>query len=153
MTSQQQEAVFREWVAEHQGVLTRAARAFAEAQDRDDLLQEMLLALWHAIPAFREASSPRTYVYRIAHNTALTWLRARLRRPLQVELEAAAEPAVSADDHHVALHAAIRRLPDLDRTLVLLHLDGLSYQEMAAVLGLSESNVGTRLTRARSRPN
>lgn len=148
------EATFREWIRVHQGILIHIARVYADGSDRDDLLQEMLLAVWHAVPTFRADASEATFIYRIAQNTAFTWHR-RLTRQLKTESlrpeHDRAAPTPDGIDHCEALYRAIRGLPEADRTLALMYLDEMSYREMAEVLGISESNVGVRLHRIRKR--
>ena len=144
---------FQAWMSEHVGVLHRIARAFAAGADQHDLLQELMMAVWRAEPAFRGESAPATFIFRVAHNRALTWRRGEARRRwrdsqyqrLHVEESASADPLLDR------LYAAIRQLEPLDRSLVLLSLEGQSYAEIAALHGLSETNVGARLTRARKR--
>jgi RNA polymerase sigma factor (sigma-70 family) len=144
---------FEAWLVEHGAILERTARGFAAAADRDDLSQELLLAVWKAVPAFRAGARVSTFLYRVAHNAALTWSRGRRRRGAReapLELAAVLPAAPSSDEERLArLYAAIQTLPPLDRSLVLLSLDDLSYAEMATLHGLTPSNVGARLTRAR----
>ncbi len=149
---------FEEWHRAHGAVLHHVANGFATGADRDDLMQDLLLALWRAVPAFRAGAKPSTFIYRVAHNAALTWKRGRTNYRKRVEgfaasplLERQAEPETSSRDGEALelIYAAIRRLPPLDRSLILLHLDGVAYAEMAAIHDLSESNVGARLTRLR----
>jgi len=148
---------FDRWMAEYLPVLHHVARAFATGADRDDLLQEMMLSLWKAVPYYRGNSKPSTFIYKVSHNTALTWVRTEKRRRVSTaDLEDFhALPAPSVDpataDQLEMLYAAIRRLPELDRSLILLQLDGLGYEEMAGIHGLSISNVGVRLNRIRTR--
>lgn len=160
MTTQEQHACFDRWMADHPGILHRVANAFAEGADRSDLLQELMLAVWKAIPAFRGEAQASTYMYRVAHHAALSWKRGRTTYRKQVDrFEAlAADDAVSgrpsaAGDQEVLrlLYAEIRQLPPLDRSLILLHFDEVPYAEIAAVLGLSETNVGARLSRTKQR--
>lgn len=154
MENGKREALFRQWAERHRGILVHVARGFANDADRDDLLQEMLLAVWHAIPAFRGDAAPSTFIYRVAQNTALTWRRRRQRHPAGEEFDEAAHaapPFSPKAERTEALYRAIRKLPALDRSLVLLYLDGKSYREMADILGLSESNIGVRLNRLRQR--
>ncbi len=118
----------------------------------------MWLALWKALATFREESSLRTYVFRVAHNVAIKHVRRDARNREDEEL-----PASLADEgpgvgetldrarRRSRLVAAIRQLPDPDRQLAMLHLEGLSNTEVAEVTGLSSSNVGTRLHRVRQR--
>jgi RNA polymerase sigma-70 factor (ECF subfamily) len=144
---------FQIWIREHIGVFHRIARAFATGADQHDLLQELLISVWRAAPAFRGDSAPATFIFRVAHNRALTWRRGQTRRRrrdteyqrLHVEEESGEDPLLDR------LYAAIRQLKPLDRSLVLLSLEGQSYAEIAALHGLSESNVGARLTRVRQK--
>ena len=144
---------FQIWVIEHIGVFHRIARAIAPGADQHDLLQELLLSVWRAAPAFRGDSAPATFIFRVAHNRALTWRRGETRRRrrdteyqrLHVEEESGDDPLLDR------LYSAIRQLEPLDRSLVLLSLEGQSYGEIAALHGLSETNVGARLTRVRKK--
>jgi len=156
MDRTQQHQCFERWMADHIAILFRVVNGFAEGDDRHDLLQEIMLAVWKAIPSFRGQAQPTTFIYRVSHNAALTWRRKRqnyAKRVQQYEqsgaMNAALDHAQPMDERLEQLYAAIRRLPEVDRSLVLLALDGLSYQEMAAIHGISESNVGARLTRIR----
>ena len=142
---------FNAWVSVHLGVLHRIARAFATGVDRQDLLQELLLTVWRAAPYFRGESAETTFIYRVAHNRALTWRRGEnQRRKRQSDYERLyVEEAAAEDPLLNRLYDAVRQLPPLDRSLLLLSLYDQSYAEIAAIHGLSENNVGVRLTRAR----
>lgn len=144
---------FQNWVSEHVSVLHRVARAFATGADQQDLLQEMLIAVWRAAPAFRGDSAPSTFIFRVAHNCALTWRRGEARRRLRAaDYQRLHVEDVSGEDPLLEqLYAAIRQLEPLDRSLVLLSLEGQGYAEIAALHGLSETNVGARLSRARQK--
>lgn len=152
---QQREKLFRLWVSEHERILLHVASGFADGADRDDLLQEILLGLWQALPAFRGDAKPATFIYRVAQNVALTRWRRNARQPVPQSLDdIAAEPAAPEParyERSEQLYAAIRRLPATDSALLLMHLDDCSYRVIADALGISESNVGVRLTRLRHR--
>lgn len=145
---------FEGWLSEHAAILHHVANGFAEGADRKDLMQELLLALWKAVPSFRNDARPSTFIYRVSHNTALTWKRTqrnyrnRLER-FQAEPDNNAPAASSAREEALLeqLYAEIRRLPPVDRSLALLMLDGLSHDEMAAIHGLTANNVGVRIHR------
>lgn len=153
-----QEQQFREWMRAHLGILAHIARAFAAPADQHDLLQELMLAVWKAVPAFRGEASAVTFIHRVAHNRALTWRRREnwlFRRARQGEADLALLMPGTEDKAEQArldrLYAAIRLLPPIDRSLMLLSLEGLSYADMATIHGLTPTNVGARLTRARQR--
>ncbi len=136
----------------HQGVIHRIASAYATGGvDRQDLFQEIVYQLWRSYPNYRREASPITWVYRVSLNTALTAARGRARRPRLVPLEAAPEPAAppaqAPDPEAAALRRAIARLDDIERALLMCYLEDLSYARIGEILGISESNVGVRLTR------
>ena len=125
-------------------------------QAREDLLQEIRLALWTALPKFRGDCSLRTFVYRIAHNRAMTHLWRRKVQPVTEEeppdvTDPKANPERSAiqNANHAKLMAAIRKLPLPFRQVITMTLEELPQSEIAAVLGISENNVAVRLNRAR----
>ncbi len=163
MTTNQQNTLFDAWLAQYAPVLHHVANGFAEGADRHDLMQELMVAVWRAVPAFRGGAQPSTFIYRVAHNTALTWRRTQKnyrQRVDRFEATTAIEPTVSAlgavaetRDREALeyIYSAIRQLPPLDRSLILLHLDGLAYADIAEIHGLSESNVGVRLTRIKEK--
>ena len=148
---------------EYQPAIHRLAAAYVETSaDREDLFQEIATALWQAIPSYRRESSERTWLYRIAHNTAIT-AAAKLRRRGRAEsaLDSAADPMPSSarpvdeqmirNERRDLMIQAVRTLSPLDRQLILLHLEGLSNDEIHEVCGLSEGAVATRLSRIRDR--
>jgi RNA polymerase sigma-70 factor (ECF subfamily) len=154
------EVRFKVWVGKHAGAVLKVARAYAHtAEDCQDLVQEILLHVWRSLPRFEGRSSEITWFYRIALNTALGWRRdeqRRLRNHIAgIEIESVvaenADGAQHATNREIVerLYAAIHQLPKTDAALVLLYLDELSYREMAEVLGISESNVGVKLNRAK----
>ena len=126
---------------------------------REELVQEIALAVWQALPHFRAECSERTFIYRIAHNRGLThaYQRESAHSALD-ELPAALEPVdpspppeeeVAMARQRNSLGAAVQRLPLAYRETVMLMLEDLSHAEIAEILGISESNVAVRLNRAR----
>jgi len=138
--------------------LDRLAAAYeADPAERDDLLQDISFAVWRALPAFRGECSERTFVYRIAHNRGLTHrARRRLRATEPLEsVEVVADPGADPEQTTIRnltrerLQAAVRRLPDGARQVVILSLSGLGAAEIGEVLGITENNAAVRLSRAR----
>ena len=149
------EARFERLLTENRASLSRLAFSYTNtAADREDLLQDIALALWHALPGFRGECSDRTFLYRIAQNRALSALARRgAERPAIDDMPADPAPlvetAIARQEESTHLADAVRRLPLPYRQVVVLMLEGLEYGEIAEVLGISESNVGVRLNRAR----
>ncbi len=128
----------------------------ADDASRQDLYQDILVAIWESLSGFRGDSSLRTYVYRIAHNRGLSYRTYESRRqhtPLDsvVVVAAGSDPTEKAEGarRRDVLHAAIRELSPALRQAIMLHLDDLSNSEIAQIMDISEGNVAVRLTRAR----
>jgi len=160
MNNPEREAIFRRWFDQHLGLMLKVVRGCtATPQDQDDLLQDILLQLWSSIPAFRQEAKETTWIYRVAFNTAMAWRRGERRRREGHESLVRFDFAPQVQPSHVEplpaqeiverLYGAIRELPKVDASLALMQLDGLSYQEMAEVLGISENYIGVKLTRIR----
>lgn len=150
----QPEQLFAEVQREHLGLIARTAHAFApERTDREELFQDILVALWQSLPQFTHRSRLSTYVYRVALNCALNWKRSRRRYRQKLEHYTALLPDLdsgpeSRDRERLRwLYARIHALPPVDRTLILLSLDRIPYGEIAEITGLTESNIGVRLHR------
>jgi len=151
------DTLFAEAMSQHMGILLKTVFAFSEQDDRDDLLQEMLLAVWQALPTFDQRRCKlSTFLYRVANNRALNWSRSKRRYRHKLEMFQRA-PQLSLPPNETDagairlewLYGLMRQLPPIDRTLLLLYLDQLSHREIGEVTGLSENNVGVRLHRVR----
>jgi RNA polymerase sigma factor (sigma-70 family) len=154
------EARLERLLAEHARPLERIAASYARTvAEREDLLQDFAMALWTALPTFRGDASERTFLLRIAHNRAVTFLSRRA--PSQGSVEDYAESAEASSGANPAiayerkergsqLLAAARALPLGHRQVVTLLLEGLTHREIAGVLGVNENNVAVRANRARA---
>jgi RNA polymerase sigma factor (sigma-70 family) len=154
------EQQFDRILGEQGGAISRLAYSYETvASVREELVQEIGLAIWQALPGFRGECSERTFVFRIAHNRGLThvWRRRPAHQPLD-DLEEADQPVdprphpdeqVAQTDQRARLMAAIQSLPLTHRQMIVLMLEGLSHAEIADVVGITENNVAVRLNRAR----
>lgn len=143
----------------HRGIVHKVVRAYCwTADDRDDLVQDILAQLWRAYPSYDPARPFTTWMYRVALNVAISWVRAHAPRqratvPLDPDVHdigAAALDPVAAERVR-ALMTVIHQLEPLDRALMLLYLDDHPHRDIAAVLGLSETNVATKIQRLKAR--
>jgi RNA polymerase sigma-70 factor, ECF subfamily len=160
LRDEDQKSLFMTWLGEHGPSVMKVARAYTLTSDEcQDLAQEILLQAWRSLPKFERKASAATWFYRVALHTAMNWHRKdkprRSRQQPLLEVQAvvregcdSAEQAQQRDTVE-QLYDAIHQLPKTDAALVLLYLDELSYREMAEVLGISESNVGVKLNRAK----
>lgn len=155
MDESEQDSRFREWHREHQGIILRIARANASnLADQEDLIQEISLQIWHSIPGFAGNCKSSTWVYRVALNTAIRWGRKEQsqrakKRQVAENLHFLKETSEPRNDKLEWIFEQIRKMDPIDRSLILLHLDGQGYQEIADILGISEKNVGVKLSRLR----
>jgi RNA polymerase sigma-70 factor (ECF subfamily) len=140
--------------------ISRLAYSYeASVGAREELVQDIALAIWQALPHFRGECSERTFIFRIAHNRGLT--HASRRRPIYQPLDDLTESDQPVDprphpeehaaqtDERARLMSAIQSLPVSHRQIIVLMLEDISYAEMAEVLGITENNVAVRLNRAR----
>jgi RNA polymerase sigma-70 factor (ECF subfamily) len=150
------EQQFKRLLGENRAALKRLATSYAGPGDSDDLLQEIAIAIWRALAGFRGACSERTFLFRIAHNRCISHLAKK--RPMvsldDLEVEPAdpagnAERLIADAQEQEHLLRAIRSLPMIYREVIVLLLEGLEYREIAEVVGITDSNVGVRLNRAR----
>jgi RNA polymerase sigma-70 factor, ECF subfamily len=153
----ERDRIFGDWLASHKGILFKVVHAYAFAHaDRQDLFQEVALQVWRSIDAFRGESSVPTWLYRVALNTAIAWSRKedrhhRGKQPLEVVEGLLTTASSDGPDPRVEwLYREIAQLKDVDRSVALLLLDGFSYKEIAAIVGITENNVGVKINRIKS---
>lgn len=141
----------------HAGLISRIAASYeADPSLRDDLLQEIALALWRALPGWRGEATLRTFVARVAHNRGATHVLGERRRPMPALVPddlpdhgVAPEQHTHAAQQHARLQASVRALPLALRQAVTLALEGFSHAEIADALGIRVNAVDVRLSRAR----
>ncbi len=143
------DTAFTAMVGENRGALVRLARRYAGPDDWQDLLQEIQLQLWRSFDAFDGRSQRSTWLYRVALNTALSHVRKPRRdhRPLD-EVAEPGDGGHAGDPLHV-LDDFLAILDPLQRSVLLLDLEGLPREQVAEVLGLSVNAVAVRMTRLR----
>ena len=143
----------------HRGIVYKVAGTYARgADDREDLAQEIAAALWRAWPRYDPARSFSTWMYRVALNVGISHLRGDgRRRRHMVPLDDALHDVAAAGDNHEhdqhlrLLQGFMATLDPLNRALLLLYLEDRSAREIGDVLGISPSNVGTRIGRLKQR--
>lgn len=143
-----------ELIERHQAAIGAICRSFCfVAEDREDLRQEILLRLWQGWKSRQPAKGTSfTWLYRVALNTAIDWRRRRQRQPESVPLDGfdiPDDPYLREQSTH--LNALIAQLPDADRSMLQLYLDGFSSTEIATLTGKSVTNVTTRLSRIKDK--
>ncbi len=152
---------FADVLQRHAGLVRKVAHSYTRnAADRADLAQEIALQLWRAWPAYDPARTLSTWMYRIALNVAISHVRNETVRnrhaaePLDDRLHDLPDGSGEDPDsarHLQLLQTLIARQPPLDRALLLLYLDERSQRDIADILGISETNVSTRIGRLKQR--
>lgn len=157
MHDSERDRIFGEWLALHKGILFKVVHAFAsEHADRQDLFQEVAVRVWRSVDSFRGESAVPTWLYRVALNTAIAWSRKegrhqRGKQPFEGMEDLLTTASAEGRDPRVEwLYHQITQLKDVDRSVALLLLDGFSYKEIAAIVGLTESNVGVKINRIKT---
>lgn len=149
MTSK--ETDFEQIVKEHKSTIYTVCYMFSkDADEVNDLFQDVLINLWRGFDGFRGESKVDTWIWRVALNTCISDDRKKKRRGERVPLEMAANLYDDHDDDSKQirqLHARINRLGVMDRAIVLLWLENLSYDEIGAIMGITPKNVSVKLVR------
>ena len=153
---------FLELVNENRNRILKVCRVYAwNSADQDDLYQEILFQIWRGMPALKENQFANTWLYRVAINTAISFVRKRAIRSDRVvyighadltrTIESRQATEETTDDRIANLYTAIFKLDPLEKALVTLFLEDFTYEQMAEVTGISANNVGVMLHRARKK--
>ncbi|MES2571889.1 MAG: RNA polymerase sigma factor [Verrucomicrobiota bacterium] len=153
---------FLELIGENRPKILKICRVYAwNHADQDDLYQEILFQIWRGLPTLKENTYASTWIYRIALNASISFVRKRTSRGAaqtttynHVQLEEILETqpiTASESDQLTHLYEAMALLNDLEKALITLFLEDLSYEQIATVMGISESNVGVMLHRVKKK--
>ena len=159
---QPDEAGFLKLIEENRPKILKICRAYAwNPSDRDDLYQEILFQIWRALPGLKENAYAGTWLYRVALNTSISFVRKHAARnsratpfghdDLTRHIESAQGREESDDGRLSRLYEAIAQLNETEKALVVLFLEDLSYEEIAEASGLSANHVGVALHRAKKK--
>ena len=150
--SQPVDDTFVQQLNQHLGIAHKVCRIyFTDAEEKQDVVQEMLYQLWRSYPGFDGRSKFSTWMYSVCLNTTLTYLRKNIKHKSQSlsqrHQQIPDKPAGDQEAQTQLLFEAIAALSQLNKAIVLLYLEDLSYAEIAQITGLSRSNVSVRLVR------
>jgi len=143
-------------VSSCQAMLHQVCNVYSEGKgEKEDLFQEVLYQLWKSYPSFERKSKFSTWLYRVALNTAIIYY-GKNRKLSEHELHVEDFPDPNEDrreeDQRIdEMYKAINKLGKIDKAIILLFLEDKKYEEMAEILGMTTSNVGVRLLRARKK--
>lgn len=149
------EKEFLKLIYDYQRIIYKVCKIYRDIrEDQEDLFQEIVYQLWKSYPSFKGESKISSWIYRIALNTAMAiYRKPKLAVHYFEEIPgqnlAANEKDISENEER--LFAALRKLSDAEKALISLYLDEFSYQDISKMVGISESNVGVRLNRIKSK--
>ncbi|MDE7024702.1 MAG: sigma-70 family RNA polymerase sigma factor [Paramuribaculum sp.] len=156
MVAEQLDIEFIKMVSDHSNLIYKVCNAYATGSyEMNDLYQDILLNMWRSYPSFRGDSKLSTWIYQVALHTAVSALRKQTKHRSHIQLTTELENILISEDSKSEqikeMYSLIRRLDKYDRALILLWLDDLSYQEIADILGITRSNVATKINRVKNK--
>jgi len=153
----QHKTTFVDIVKENEGVIYKITRVYTDThEDQKDLYQEVVYQLWKSFDSFKGNSKISTWIYRITLNTAIAYLNKSKKKVSQVRLDFELlhpidEKEYVTEERLTTLYIMIKQLNVIEKGLILLFLEGKSYDEIAIITGFTSSNVGTRLSRIKKK--
>ena len=158
MDKQEQQQLFEDIIEQHKGILFKVARAYCpNEEDRQDLIQEMMIQIWLSIHKYNDQYKISTWLYRISLNVAISFYRKSSTRAkkytgLNEEMAVTLVEDKSEKEQQLnLLEQFISELKELDKALMILYLEDKSHAEIAGILGMSVSNVGTKTGRIKEK--
>ena len=149
---------FQELIEQHRGILYKVARAYCPLEEeRQDLIQEMMIQIWQALPRYNAQYKSSTWIYRIALNVAISHYRkttTQQRRQQALDANTLQGPEADSNEKEQQfrlLEQFISELKELDRALMVLYLEDRNHAEIAEILGISISNVATKVGRIKDK--
>lgn len=142
-------------IEDNKGIIYKIANTYGKGKpDRDDLFQEIVIKLWQAFDSYNSDYKLSTWIYRIALNTSISYYRKQRVRDSHFTTISSGLIEISeeykgweSEQHYALLQMFIEELKELDKALMLLYLEEKTYKEIAEIIGISESNVGTKIGR------
>jgi len=144
-------------IKENEGIIYKITRIYSNnTEDQKDLYQEIVYQLWKSYSSFKENSKISTWMYRIALNTSISNLKKEKRKGSKVSIENLLlnqmdQVDTVMEERITLLYAHIKKLSIVERGIILLHLEGKNYDEIAAITGFTNTNIGTRLARIKQK--
>lgn len=146
-------------ITQHQGIIHKVCNLYGKGQSKEDLFQEIVLQLWKSLASFNQTRNAKftTWMYRVALNTAITSFRKKERQPDYRALSSSEfeipdfDPDAQGKEQLQGLYVAIRQLSEIERAIIMLYLEEHNYQEMAEIMGMTESNIGVKLNRIKKK--
>jgi RNA polymerase sigma factor (sigma-70 family) len=144
-------------VKANEGIIYKVAKLYTlNKQDEQDLYQDIVLQLWKSFDSFRNDAKISTWIYRIALNTSIVYLTREKKRGTRIPMDEVRLEGLDTSDSLIdqnmeVMHAHIKELNIIEKGIILLYLEGNSYEEIATITGFTSSNIGTRLGRIKQK--
>ncbi|PWV54297.1 RNA polymerase sigma factor [Chitinophaga sp. S165] len=157
MTPSKEDNVFLSVIEQHKGIIYKIANSYCRnTEDRKDLIQEIIYQLWRSFGRYNDQYKYSTWLYRIALNVAISFYRKDSKRSgraseLTTDIIIVAEEKEDLSPQLHLLQRFITELPELDRAIMILYLEEKSYKEIADILGLTETNIATKINRIKNK--
>jgi RNA polymerase sigma factor (sigma-70 family) len=158
MDVKEQRQRFQETIEQHKGILFKVARTYCQNEDdRQDLIQEMMIQIWQSIYKYNDQYRISTWLYRISLNVAISFYRkntTRAKKYTELNKQTAKIPneeKTEIEQQLNFLEQFISELKEIDKALMILYLEDKSHAEIAEILGMSASNVGTKIGRIKDK--
>lgn len=158
MNKQEQQQFFHEIIEQHKGILFKVARVYCPTEDdRQDLIQEMMIQIWQSVHTYKDQFKLSTWLYRICLNVAISFYRKNTTRANRFTVlneqmtEIPTEDKAETEQQLNLLTQFISELKEIDKALMILYLEDKSHAEIAEILGVSASNVGTKVGRIKDK--
>jgi RNA polymerase sigma-70 factor (ECF subfamily) len=146
---------FTERINKHQGIIYKISKMYCDdVECRKDLFQEILLQLWRSYPRYSGKSKFSSWMYRVALNTAISQFRSSQNEIISFNAELPSEineEISEKEENTKILYKAIGKLNKAEKSLIILYLDNLQYNEIAEITGISMSNVGVKINRIKAK--
>lgn len=149
--------IFTAAIKENESFIYKIASVYTNtAEDRNDLVQEIIYQLWKSFDSFKQQSALSTWVYRVALNVALYQLKLAKKKVITIPVDDRVMNTTETDNSEdeeqwKIFKQQVNKLNLLDKGIVMLYADNKSYDEIADIIGISKSNVGTRLLRIKEK--
>ena len=157
MDNQKLQTDFIEIIENNKKMIYKVSHMYCDSTiDKKDLFQDIISNLWISYPSFQNKSKISTWIYKVSLNTAITWFRDYTKQSRSIEYtnlipNLADEVDSTVDELYDQLYSAINSLGKIDKAVILLLLDEYSYEEIAEIIGISKTNVATKISRIKLR--
>lgn len=144
-------------IKKNEGIIYKVTRLYTNnTEEQKDLYQEIVYQLWKSKGSFKENSKISTWMYRVALNTAISNLKKEKRKGTRISIDTILMNQIDCvdtvmEERITLLYAHIKKLSIVEKGIILLHLEGKSYDEIAVITGFTLTNIGTRLARIKQK--